>query len=216
MSEINLLDFYPKANRDLNSREKVTDQDRLIAKQFGREYFDGTRNQGYGGYRYDGRWKPIVKRFQEHYGLTSQSAILDVGSGKGFMLHDFLEAIPGVTVAGLDVSEYAIANTMPDVRSLVRLGNATDLPYPEKSFDLVIAINTIHNLKGEPLKKSLRELERVSRKHKFIVVDAYQNDEQKVRLLRWNLTAETILHCREWEALFRETGYTGDYYWFSP
>lgn len=216
MSEINLLDFYPKANRNLAERAKRTPEDRRIAKQFGREYFDGTRNQGYGGYRYDGRWKPVVKRFQEFYGLTPQSRILDVGSGKGFMLHDFLEAIPGVTVAGIEISPYAIENTMDDVKPFVQLGSAAKLPFADASFDLVIAINTIHNLKGEALKCSLRELERVSRKHKFVVVDAYRNEEERERLTEWNLTAETILHSTEWESLFREVGYTGDYFWFSP
>ena len=119
-------------------------------------------------------------------------------------------------MAGIDVYEYAIAHTMEDVRPYVQLGNATRLPFQDQSFDLVIAINTIHNLKGEDLKKSLREMERVSRKHKFLVVDAYKNDEQKNQLMKWNLTAETILHANEWEALFRECSYTGDYFWFSP
>lgn len=216
MGEINLLDLYPKAKRNIGQRMQVAEEDRRVAKQFGKEYFDGTRNQGYGGYTYDGRWKPIVRRFQEHYDLTHQSKILDVGSGKGFMLYDFMDAIPGVTVAGIDISEYAIVNTLERVKPFVQQGNVMQLPFPDRSFDLVIAINTIHNLKGEDLKKSLRELERVSRKHKFIVVDAYKNDDEKNRLMQWNLTAETILHTREWEALFQEAGYTGDYYWFSP
>src|SRR5207253_2855014 len=108
----------------------------------------------YGGYNYDGRWKPIVKRFSEHYDLTTSSKILDVGSGKGFMLHDFREALPGVTVAGIDISTYGVEHTLEDVKPFVQVGNATDLPYPDKSFDLVISINTIHNLKLEPLKKS--------------------------------------------------------------
>ena len=132
------------------------------------------------------------------------------------MLHDFLEAIPGVTVAGLEISDYGIAHTMENVRPFVVKGSCEKLPFPDKSFDLVLAINTIHNLKGEPLMSSLREMERVSRKHKFLVVDAFETDEERDRIMKWVLTAETVVHAREWEALFQEARYTGDYFWFTP
>ncbi|MEW6055561.1 MAG: class I SAM-dependent methyltransferase [Bdellovibrionota bacterium] len=216
MGELNLLDLYPKAKRDLNARQAATPEDRRIAKQFGMEYFDGTRNQGYGGYRYDGRWKPIVRRFQEHYGLTSNSRVLDVGCAKGFMLHDFYEAIPGISLAGIDVSQYALDTAMPSVRPFLTIGNAKEIPFEDKSFDLVIAINSIHNLEIEDLKQSLREINRVSRGNAFVVVDAYRSDEEREAILRWNLTAATYLHVDEWKAVFAETGYKGDYYWFIP
>jgi len=216
MAELNLLETYPKAKRNLNERAATAPEDRAIAKQFGKEYFDGTRNQGYGGYKYDGRWRPVVKRMQQAYGLTSESRVLDVGSGKGFMLHDFMLEIPGITVAGIEISPYGVEQTMDDVKPFVQIGNAINLPFADKSFDLVTAINVVHNLKGDELKQSLREMERVSRKHKFLVVDAYCNDEEYQKLMKWNLTAETILHASEWEALFKEVGYTGDYFWFAP
>ena len=59
------------------------------------------------------------------------------------------------------------------------MGNAKKLNFEDNSFDLVISINTIHNLEKEDCAKSLREIERVSKKDKFIVVDAYKNDEEK-------------------------------------
>ena len=216
MGELNLLDSYPRTKRDLTTRQLATDDDRRLANAFGQEYFDGSRNQGYGGFRYDGRWKPVVKRFQEAYGLNSSSRILDVGCAKGFLLHDFREAIPSVTVEGIDVSEYALENAMPDVKPFMHLGNAKKLPYEDKSFDLVIAINTIHNLELDDVRTSLREMQRVSRKNSFLIVDAYRNDEERAALMKWNLTARTILHVQEWENLFRESGYQGDYYWFAP
>lgn len=214
--EINLLDTYPKARRNLDNRSQATFQDRLLAKKFGKEYFDGTRNQGYGGYIYDGRWKSVVKRFQENYHLVSGSKILDVGCAKGFMLFDFLKEIPGIEVAGIDISEYAIAHAMKEVKLHVEVGNATALPFSDKSFDLVISINTVHNLKLPDLKKALSEIERISHRHKFIVVDAYHTEEEKERLLKWNLTAETYMSTKAWIDLFKEVGYTGDYYWFIP
>jgi len=214
--EINLLDSLPATRRNLEARAQVSDENRAIARQFGREFFDGTRDQGYGGLRYDGRWRSVARRLKTHYGLTASSRVLDVGSAKGFLLHDLREEVPGITVAGLDISAYAIEQTMETVKPFVQVANAKALPYPDRAFDLVLSINTIHNLELPELIESLREIERVSRADKFIVVDAYRTEEEKKRLLMWNLTARTHMYCSEWEALFREVGYTGDYFWFTP
>lgn len=216
MSEINLLDVYPKANRNLDKRAASTPEDRAIAAKFGFEYFDGDRSQGYGGYKYDGRWVSVCQRFQKHYGLTAESKILDVGCAKGFMMHDFRKVIPGVTVAGLEISQYGIDNAMEDVKPLIKKGNCVELPFEDKSFDLVVCINTIHNLARPECKRAVQEIERVSRKNSFIVIDAYHNEEEKARLLKWNLTAKTHMYCDEWKVFFKEAGYTGDYYWFIP
>jgi len=218
MPEINLLKNYPKSKRKINARaEKKTEAVRKIARQFGREYFDGERIYGYGGYYYHPRfWQPVIPDFVKRYNLTGKRSILDVGCGKGFMLHDFMALVPGITVAGLDISEYAIKNAMADVKPYLKLGNAKSLPYPDKSFDLVISINTIHNLPLADCKKALREIERVSRKHSFITVDAYRNEKERKRMEDWNLTALTYMSTKEWEELFAEVGYSGDYYWFIP
>ena len=61
MPEVNLLARYPRAKRNIAARIEHKEENRGIAMQFGREYFDGTREQGYGGYRYDGRWIPIAR-----------------------------------------------------------------------------------------------------------------------------------------------------------
>lgn len=216
MPEIDLMDSYPKTARPIDERSEASQEDRILSKRFGKEYFDGTRQQGCGGYSYDGRWKPVVARFIEHYGLTSSSKILDVGCAKGFMLHDFQEALPGVTVAGLDISNYVLTNSMESVRPFLSLGNCRELPFPDDSFDLVISITTIHNPPLDEVKMALRELERVSSAHKFIKVGAYQTEEEKIRLDRWNVVANTFMYCHEWENLFQEVGYTGDYVWFLP
>lgn len=214
--EINLLDRYPKAKRNLDQRSLSSPEDRKIAKQFGMEYFDGPRSQGYGGYRYDGRWVPIIERFRDHYQLGAGSKILDVGCAKGFVLHDFMEKIPGIEVRGIDISPYAIENAMEDVKPFIQVANAKDIPFEDNTFDFVISINTIHNLPLEECKQSLREIERVSKGNSFVVVDAYHNEEEKERLLKWNLTAQTYMSVKEWEAVFKEVGFTGDYYWFIP
>jgi ubiquinone/menaquinone biosynthesis C-methylase UbiE len=213
-----LLVNYPRTVRNVKERGATkTEEDRAVARQFGREFFDGERKHGYGGFNYHPRfWQPVIPTLREHFGLTADSSLLDVGCAKGFMLHDLAEAIPGITIGGVDVSQYAIDHSLEDVRPHLRVADVRALPFPDKSFDVVISINTVHNLEGEGLATALREIERVSRLGAFITVDAYRNEEEKEAMMAWNLTAKTILHVDEWKALFKDVGYNGDYYWFVP
>ena len=208
--EIDLLQ-WPKATRNRVS----TPEAREIARRFDREFFDGDRANGYGGYKYDGRWKAVARRFCLIYLLKPGATVFDVGCGKGFLVQDFRDI--GIHASGVDVSEYAIANCMPEVKEYVGVGNAKDLfPRHANEFDLVISINTIHNLERDECAKALREIERVSRKNAYIVVDGYRNDAEKRAMEAWNLTAKTMLHVDEWRELFKENGYSGDYSFFNP
>ncbi|MHB8694537.1 MAG: class I SAM-dependent methyltransferase [Solirubrobacteraceae bacterium] len=213
--EINHLGTHPPANRDYDGRAREkTDEHREIAKRFGKEFFDGPRHLGYGGYAYDGRWVAVAERLRDHYGLAPDAAILDVGCAKGFLLHDFRQVMPGCTVAGVDVSEYAIEHAMEDVKPFLKVASGDDLPYPDRSFDLVVSINSIHNLPPERLKVALREIERVGRGAAYITVDAWRNELERENLIKWILTAESYMHVDDWKRLFDEVGYTGDYWWF--
>ncbi|WP_047309217.1 class I SAM-dependent methyltransferase [Rhodopseudomonas palustris] len=216
--EIDLLVNYPRTKRNVDERGQTkSEEDRAIARRFGKEFFDGDRRHGYGGFNYMPRfWQPVIPTFQQHFGLSAESSVLDVGCAKGFMLHDMAELIPGITVKGVDVSEYAIAHAIDDMKPHVGVASATKLPFADKSFDVVISINTVHNLVRDDCATALREIERVARKGAFITVDAYRDDEEKRRMTAWNLTAQTIMHVDEWKAFFAEVGYTGDYYWFIP
>ena len=216
--EIDLLINYPKTKRNLEERlASKTDADRAIARQFGRDFFDGDRNHGYGGFNYMPRfWQPVIPTFKDYWDLTPNSSLLDVGCAKGFMLHDLAESIPGITLKGIDISEYAIKNAMVDMKLHLQVANATQLPFPDKTFDVVISINTVHNLDRNDCAKALQEIERVSRCHSFITVDAYRNDDEKERMNAWNLTAKTIMSVEEWITFFKDIGYTGDYFWFIP
>lgn len=217
MAEVNLLIDYPRSKRNLEERAQIkSEEDVRIARQFGKEFFDGPRSQGYGGYRDDGRWVPVAKRIIDYYGLKPGMSILDVGCAKGFALSDFLKVMPELKVAGVDVSEYAIENSPGSIQPFLKVTNAKELPFPDKSFDLVISVNTVHNLELEGCKKAISEIERVKNKFAFITLDAYRNEEEKERMLMWNLTGQTILSVDDWKKLFAEVGYTGDYYWFIP
>ena len=216
LSEINLMDKYPRSKRNIEERASlIKEEHREIARKFEKDFFDGDRLYGYGGYNYHPRfWQETVKRFSEFYKLDKSASILDVGCGKGFMLHDFQEFSSTYTVAGIDVSNYAVENAMDSVKKYLQVGDAKEIPFEDNSFDLVISINTIHNLELEDCKKSIREIERVSKKHSFIVVDAWRNEEEKKRMLGWNLTALTYMHVDDWKQLFNDQDYSGDYYWF--
>lgn len=218
MAEINLLKNYPKSKRKVNERAaKKTEEVRRIARKFDKEYFDGDRIYGYGGYCYNPRfWQPVIPDFVKHYHLTNRSSILDVGCGKGFMMHDFIEVIDGLHIEGIDISKYAIDHALLDVKPFIMRGNAKKLPFPDSSFDLVISINTVHNLPLEDCIRALREIMRVSKKHAFITVDAYRNEKERKRMDAWNLTALTYMSVAEWKKLFADVGYTGDYWWFIP
>ncbi len=216
--EIDLLVNYPKANRNLSERlENKSDTDRAIARKFEKDFFDGNRNHGYGGFIYNSRfWKPVIPTFTNYWNLNENKSILDVGCAKGFMMHDLIEEIQGITVKGIDISNYAIENCIETVKDHVQVANAMNLPFEDKSFDIVISINTVHNLDKEECAKALLEIDRVSKESSFITVDAYRDEKEKERMYAWNLTAKTIMSVDEWKIFFDEIGYTGDYYWFIP
>ena len=218
IKEINLLKKYPKTKRDLSKRgNEKTEEDRIIARRFDKEFFDGDRKNGYGGYYYNSKfWTEVVKDLNNFYKLKNGSKILDIGCGKGFMLFDFMKLNPNFVLEGIDISNYAITKAVPEVKKFLKVGDAKSLPYEDNSFDLVISINTTHNLEINQCKKALSEMERVSRKDKYLIVDAYSNEIEKDRIFAWNLTAKTILSTNEWINLFEEADYTGHYYWFKP
>ena len=218
MAEIDLMDRYPKSRRDglIDERVAVSEEDRRIAQKFGKEYFDGPRRLGLGGYTYNPRFfKPVVERMIEHYGLTAASSTLDVGCAKGFMMYDLPRRCPASPWLA-STFRLRIENAMPSVAPFIRKASCDALPYPDKSFDLVVAIATIHNLELDGVKRSLREIMRVSRRHAFVKINGYRTPEERVALHRWNLVARTILSVDEWKRIFSEVGYTGDYYWFTP
>jgi SAM-dependent methyltransferase len=211
--EVNLLARYPRAKRNLASRKKAQEENRLLAKRFGREYFDGTREQGYGGYRYDGRWLPIARDIANHFGLRAGDRVLDIGCAKGFLMRDLMEVVPGLEAWGLEISRYAIDNVHPDARGRIVQGSADKLPFADGAFKAALCINVIHNLSRDGCIEALRDIQRVSGGRAYLQVDAYRNEEERDIFLDWVLTAETFGRPDMWLQLFEEAGYTGDFYW---
>ena len=198
-----------------NYLERVINIDKAkaatIAKKWAYQYWDGSRDINYGGYYYDGRWSPIAKKMINHYKLNNKSKILDVGCGKGFLLYEFHKLLPGCQIFGQDISSYAIKNSKKEIRKFIKKGSATNLKYKSNYFDLVISLNTLHNLYCFDLVKSLEEIERVSKKNKYICVESYRSEKEKVNLLYWQVTCECFFTPNEWKWFFKQSGYKGDY-----
>ena len=209
-----IMKLHESSKRDYVQR--VVDYDKAecatVAIQYGADYWDGDRKYGFVGYNYDGRWLPIAKAMAEHYGIKPGDRILDVGCGKGFLLYEFTQAVPGVEVVGLDISEYAIENAKEEVKPLIQHGNAISLPFEDNSFDFIISITTLHNLYNYELKQAVQEIQRVGKgANKHIIIESYRNESEKVNLLYWQLTCRSFYSPPEWEFLFDEYGYVGDY-----
>ena len=214
--EVNLLEFYPQSKRPIDDRGNlITEQDRAIARKFDVEYFDGDRLTGYGGYNYNPRfWTDTVAHIKDFYHLDDNSKILDIGCAKGFMMHDLSLLIPGAEIKGIDVSNYAKENAIESMQDNIVVANANNLPFTDDYFDLVIAINTLHNLPLIDCKQAFREINRVTKNNSFVMNDAWRDAKGKQSMLKWNLTALTYMSCDDWEELFKEVDYKGDYYWF--
>jgi len=215
MSEFNLLSSVASITRDVSARLKDKEENRRAALEFGWAYFDGPREQGYGGYRYDGRWIKVAEKAVERYGLKPGDRVLDIGCAKGFFVHDLMQVCPGIQAFGVDISRYALINCLPETVGRLHQGNALDLPFPDGSFDAVFAINTIHNLDRAGCAAALKEMTRVSRRPEacFVQVDAYRSEAERDLFEAWMLTAQTYCRPDEWLELFAESGYRGDYFW---
>lgn len=214
MAEVDLLRALPRTKRDIRKRLEAKNPEIVrVAREFGAAYFDGSRECGYGGYRYDGRWIPVARDIVAHFGLKPGMRVLDVGCAKGFLVKDLMAVLPGLEAFGLDVSEYALMNCEPATTGRLHLGTASRLPFPDRSFDCVLSLNTIHNFDRAEAVRAMSEIQRVSGGRAFVQVDSYHTPEQKEIFESWVLTAKFHEYPEAWLKLFAESGYTGDWFW---
>jgi len=183
-----------------------------LAKKFDYDYWDGDRRICYGGYKYiPGRWEPVAKRMIDHYKLTNKSKILDIGCGKGYLLFEIKKLLPEAEVRGIDISKYAIEKAQPDIKQYLLTSSSNKIPFPDKSFDFVFSINTLHNLYCNDLFDSLTEINRLSKSCSYICVESYRNELEKANLLYWQVTCEAFNTPSEWLWWFELAKYKGDY-----
>jgi SAM-dependent methyltransferase len=214
MKEINLCAKLPPSRRNISARASAkTPEVVAISRQYGQEYFDGPREYGYGGYRYDGRWIPVARDMVAHFGLKPGDRVLDIGCAKGFLVKDLMQVCPGLEAFGIDISEYALMHCEREVIGRLHLGSCEKLPFPDGSFSAVIAINTIHNCDRDGVIRSLREIQRLSGGRGYVQVDSYYDEAQRQIFVDWVLTARFHGYPDAWKQVFSEAGYAGDYYW---
>ena len=211
--ELNLLESFPVIKRDISSRKANKEINRKLALKFSKEYFDGTREQGYGGYNYDGRWVKVATRIKEIFSLSDGDNFLDVGCAKGYLMYDIKKLFPKINVYGVDVSKYAKSCADKLISKNISISNCKKLNYDDSFFKCVISINTVHNLERNDCFDSIKEIQRVSGGKAFIQVDAYRNENDLELFKDWMLTAKTYLKPQEWIDMFDKAGYTGYYYW---
>lgn len=211
--KFNLLGSLPRCVRNIGARVEGKEENRRFALKFGRKYFDGSREQGYGGYRYDGRWTAVAKRAIDHWNMKPGDRVLDIGCAKGFFVKDMRDQLPGLDAVGIDVSDYAIEHAHPDAKAFLRKASCDALPYGDNSLKAAFAINTVHNLDRDGCLRSLREIERVAPGRGFVQVDAYRTEEERELFMEWMLTAKTSDTPAGWLNMFERAGYTGAYWW---
>ncbi len=213
MREFNLLSKYPKSkSKRVVSEGLRTIESRIVASERGFDFFDGERNSGYGGFKYDGRWKPIVEDILANYNLTANSKVLHINSEKGFLLHDLSQALPGIEVVGTETSAYAISKTIDEVRDKIIFTEPTKLPFNDDYFDFVIGLGVIYTLNIVDAIKALREIIRVSKKCAFVTLASYEDEYDYFLFKRWTLLGTTILKKEEWIKILEYCEYGGDYF----
>ena len=183
-----------------------------VARRYDRDFFDGDRRYGFGGYRYDGRWLPMARAMARAYDLPEGARVLEVGCGKGFLLYEFTHAVPGCAVTGFDISAYAVANAKEDIRDRLFTHDAADTPWPfaDGVFDLVFSVATLHNLPLRHLSRALPEMARVGRRQ-YLCVESYRTPAELFALQCWALTAESFFSHDDWKFVFETFHYAGDY-----
>ena len=204
---------YPHSQspRPIKKGNRANIRNKIIAWEQGKEFYDGNRSSGYGGFSYDGRWSKIMPKIIEEYGLSEGSSVLEIGSKKGFFLYDLKQALPEIKVRGQEMSSYLIDNTMEPVQEFVQLGGYDLLPFKNNEFDFVMAFGCVYILNLKGVMDCLREIQRVGKGKSYITVGAYRTEEEKDLFLEWTLLGTTILHVDEWLEVFEAVGYTGDY-----
>ncbi len=183
-----------------------------IASKYGREYWDGKRRYGYGGYKFiKGFQTPVALKIIKNFKLTNKSRIIDIGCGKGFLIYEIKKILPGIEIVGLDISKYAKSKSKNEIKEFIKIHKAEKrLPFKSKYFDLAISINCFHNLQINHLKIAITELTRVSKKQ-YIAVESYRNNKELFNLQCWALTCQSFFNKNEWKWILNENNYNGFY-----
>ncbi len=204
-------------NKKLKVRSQVAKKRNIVNKieawKLAKEYYDGKRINGYGGFKYDGRWLKLLPKILKRYKLNKNSKFLDLGCKKGFLLKDLNTLVPGIKSYGVENHSYPLKK-IKNLKSKIILSNYYDLPFKNKYFDFVIAFNSIYMQSLGDVIKTLVEINRVSKKS-YIVLASGENEKEIYKFYKWTLIGTSIQLKKDWLKLFKKIGYKGDYYFSS-
>ena len=209
----NILKNYPQPEGFRKLKKNFRNfQDRITASYRDKEFYDGSKNTGYGGYKYDGRWKNIADNCFDLYELQDNSSVLQINCDFGFLLHDIFERNNSINIVGTETSDYAIENSLKTIKDKIKKIEPVLLDFEENSFDLVIALGVVYTLNLSDAIKLLKKINSISKNNNsFITLATYNTEEEKELFEMWTLGGNLCLKKDEWHMLFNETGYKGDY-----
>lgn len=212
MNKKDILSGYPDPPKKRFVNNKLRSiKNRIIASYKNKEFYDGKRENGYGGFNYDGRWKKVAQNIFKFYNLKNNSKILQIGCDKGFLLRDIKQLYPKSIVYGIENSNYAIKNSEKIIRKNVLKGNFFEIPFKKNYFDFVLAIGPVYSLNLTDAIKCLKEIVRVSKGKSYITLGSYENEHEYKLFKNWTLLGTTILKKNEWKYVLKHTKYKGDY-----
>lgn len=88
------------------------------------------------------------------------ASILEVGVGEGHILRRLTTRYPSSAAVGIDLPDEHLAKIWEQEGVPAEVGDVTNLRFPDRSFDLVLAIEVLEHV-GEP-DRALREICRVA------------------------------------------------------
>lgn len=210
MREFDAFPTYPPAKRVANR----TILNRIAASYRDHEFYDGDRQNGYGGFKDDGRWGPVAEHLIKVYDLTKDSQVLQVGCHKGFLLYELLKR--GINVRGTDISDYAISQAPDEVGPFIRKAPFNRLPFSRGEFDLVLCVSPVYAQTLHHAIQTLREIGRVGKGKSFITLGAYETKDDYWLMQKWSILGNLIFRKDEWIEVLNHAGYGGDYRFDTP
>ena len=212
MREFNLLGEYPSPEKPRYVGSNLrTINHRIVATYRDKNFFDGDRNFGYGGFKYDGRWKQVARNCVELFDLKLESNILHINCDFGFLLHDIKEINNTYNCFGTEMSRYAIDNSMKSIKDSITYTRPVDIDFKENFFNLTIALGVVYMLTLSDAINLLKKITYITKKNNsFITLATYSNDEDTELFNNWTLGGNLCLKREEWQVVFDEANYKGN------
>ena len=215
MSKNGILENYSKLEKKTryvssNFRNKI--EHKIIAGLKGKDFYDGNRNYGYGGYKYDGRWVKTAEILIKRYNIKDKSSFLHINCDKGYLIYEMKKLLPNLKVKGLERSRYAISKSKKEVKRYIKFGQGPFLKFKNNEFDFIYAAGYIYEFSLYQSIQALKELMRISKNNKcFITLGAFKNKNDYDLFKQWSLLGSTILSTKDWIKVMKFANYRGDY-----